>query len=31
MSGHRVTIETAGTLTDAATHPALCLCGWQSR
>src|SRR5664279_5346089 len=29
MSGHRVTIETAGTLTGAAAHPALCLCGWQ--
>ena len=31
MSGHRVTIETAGTLTGAAAHSALCLCGWQSR
>ena len=31
MSGHRVTTQTAGTLTGAATHPALCLCGWQSR
>ena len=31
MSGHRVTIQTAGTLTGAAAHPALCLCGWQSR
>jgi len=31
MSGHRVTIETAGTLTGAAAHSALCRCGWQSR
>jgi len=31
MSGHRVTIQTAGTLTGAAAHSALCLCGWQSR
>ena len=31
MSGHRVTIQTTATLTGAATHPALCLCGWQSR
>ena len=31
MSGHRVTIETAGTLTGAAAHPAPCLCGWRSR
>ena len=31
MSGHRVTIQTAATLTDAAAHPALCLCGWRSR
>ena len=29
MSGHRVTIETAGTLTGAAAHSALCLCGWH--
>ena len=31
MSGHRVTIQTAGTLTDAAAHSAPCLCRWQSR
>ena len=31
MSGHRVTIQTAGTLTGAAAHPALYLCGWRSR
>ena len=31
MSGHRVTIQTAATLTGAAAHPAPCLCGWQSR
>ena len=31
MSGHRVTIQTAGTLTGAAAHSALCLCGWRSR
>ena len=31
MSGHRVTIQTAGTLTGAAAHPALRLCGRQSR
>ena len=31
MSGHRVTIQTADTLTGAAAHPAPCLCGWRSR
>ena len=31
MSGHRVTIQTAGTLTGAPAHPAPCPCGGQSR
>ena len=31
MSGHRVTTQTADTLTGAAAHPAPCLCGWRSR